>query len=78
MHVAAIFGAVRMANADRTILTALEPEHTAVSRAVMRSADAHEILQQVAPAFGAERYVMDVDPACVAAARHLAAVLVAQ
>ena len=78
MHVAAIFGAVRMANADRTILTALEPEHTLVSRAMMGSADAHEILQQVAPAFGAERNVMDVDPACVAAAGHLAAVLVAQ
>ena len=78
MHVAAVLRSVDMTDADRAALATLESDLAVVSRTVVRSADANEILQAVASAFGAEFDVMYIDPARVAAAGHLAAVLISQ
>jgi hypothetical protein len=77
-HVAAILRAVGMANAKRAALAPVDGDLAAMGRVVVGSADANEILQRVASAFGAELDVMYIQPARVAAAGHLAAALVAQ
>ena len=49
-----------------------------MSRAVVGSAEAGQVVQRVASAFGARLEVVQVEPARVLTARHLAAALVAQ
>ena len=67
-----------MANVDGAALATLESDLAVVDRTMMSSAETNEILQPVTSAFGAELDVMHIYPARVAAARHLAAVLIAQ
>jgi hypothetical protein len=67
-----------MPEADAHVGVALEDELAAMSRSVVSSAQGNDISELVAPAFGAQLDVMQIEKRCTSATGHPAAVLVAQ
>jgi len=75
---AAVFAAVCMARPQSAGATPLQGELTAMDRAVVGRAQADQVVERMAAAFGAELEVVHVEKSSVPAAGNLAAALVAQ